>query len=475
MAQPVTDAETDPFARQRPSRMPVHRYVPYGSSSASTCRTAPGRPARVEAAPRWCAVDLRDGNQALIDPMSPERKRRMFQLLVQMGYKEIEVGFPSASQTDFDFVRQLIEQDLIPEDVTIQVLTQCREHLIERTFESLRGAQPGHRALLQLDLDAAAPGGLRPGPRRHHRHRHPGRAAVPEVRGDPHPGHRHPLRVLAGVVHGHRAGVRAGGLLGGDRRDRPDAGPAADHQPAGHGRDGHAERLRRLDRVDAPAPAPAGQRGAEPAPAQRPGHRRGRRRAGPAGRRGPDRGLPVRQRRAHRQRRPGDAGPEHVLPGHRPDDRLLEHRRDQARRRVLQPAAGARAPPVRGRPGLHRVLRLPPGRDQEGLRRAERRRGGGRRAGRRLHLGGALPADRPEGPGPHLRGGHPGQLAVRQGRRRVHHEDRAPARPAAPPPDRVLRRGAAGHRPRRRRGRARARCGRSSPATTWSTTRSTRP
>ncbi|GAB3967370.1 2-isopropylmalate synthase [Plantactinospora veratri] len=91
--------------------------------------------------PRWCAVDLRDGNQALIDPMSPERKRRMFQLLVQMGYKEIEVGFPSASQTDFDFVRQLIEQDLIPEDVTIQVLTQCREHLIDRTFEAIRGAR----------------------------------------------------------------------------------------------------------------------------------------------------------------------------------------------------------------------------------------------------------------------------------------------------------------------------------------------
>jgi 2-isopropylmalate synthase len=110
--------------------------------------------------PRWCAVDLRDGNQALIDPMSPERKRRMFTTLVQMGYKEIEVGFPSASQTDFDFVRQLIEQDLIPDDVTIQVLTQCREQLIERTYESLR-APAGDRALLQLHLDAAAPGGLR--------------------------------------------------------------------------------------------------------------------------------------------------------------------------------------------------------------------------------------------------------------------------------------------------------------------------
>jgi 2-isopropylmalate synthase len=126
--------------RQQPSRMPYNRYRPYHEQFVITLpdRTWPTR--HVTAAPRWCAVDLRDGNQALIDPMSPERKRRMFNLLVSMGYKEIEVGFPSASQTDFDFVRQLIEQDLVPDDVTIQVLSQCREHLIERTYESLRGA-----------------------------------------------------------------------------------------------------------------------------------------------------------------------------------------------------------------------------------------------------------------------------------------------------------------------------------------------
>ena len=88
----------------------------------------------------WCAVDLRDGNQALIDPMSPARKRRMFDLLVRMGYKEIEVGFPSASQTDFDFVREIITEGAIPDDVTIQVLTQCRPELIERTFEACEGA-----------------------------------------------------------------------------------------------------------------------------------------------------------------------------------------------------------------------------------------------------------------------------------------------------------------------------------------------
>ena len=94
----------------------------------------------LERAPQWCSVDLRDGNQALIDPMSPERKRRMFELLVRMGYKEIEVGFPSASQTDFDFVREIITEGAIPSDVTIQVLTQCRPELIERTFEACEGA-----------------------------------------------------------------------------------------------------------------------------------------------------------------------------------------------------------------------------------------------------------------------------------------------------------------------------------------------
>jgi 2-isopropylmalate synthase len=138
---PEASANADPIARQQPSRMPVHRYVPYHQQFAIDLpdRQWPAR--HIEKAPRWCAVDLRDGNQALIDPMSVERKRRMFSLLVAMGYKEIEVGFPSASQTDYDFVRQLIEQDMIPDDVTIQVLTQCRDHLIERTFDSLRGAK----------------------------------------------------------------------------------------------------------------------------------------------------------------------------------------------------------------------------------------------------------------------------------------------------------------------------------------------
>lgn len=126
---------------QTASTMPVHKYRPYHESLGIDLpdRTWPSK--RIEKAPIWCAVDLRDGNQALIDPMSPERKRIMFDLLVKMGYKEIEVGFPSASQTDFDFVRSLIEEKAIPDDVTIQVLTQARDHLIERTYESIAGAK----------------------------------------------------------------------------------------------------------------------------------------------------------------------------------------------------------------------------------------------------------------------------------------------------------------------------------------------
>lgn len=128
--------------KQQNSAMPRNRYQSFDQEVETVDlpdRTWPNK--RITHAPQWCAVDLRDGNQALIDPMSPERKRRMFQLLVQMGYKEIEVGFPSASQTDFDFVREIIEENMIPDDVTIQVLVQAREHLIRRTFEACEGAK----------------------------------------------------------------------------------------------------------------------------------------------------------------------------------------------------------------------------------------------------------------------------------------------------------------------------------------------
>jgi 2-isopropylmalate synthase len=155
----MTNPEQNP---QQPSGMPFQRYAPFPAVDVPE-RTWPDK--TITKAPRWCAVDLRDGNQALIDPMTPARKKKMFQLLVEMGYKEIEVGFPAASQTDFDFVRMLIEEDLIPDDVVIQVLTQAREHLIERTYESIRGAKQAivhlynststlqRRVVFDLDMD----------------------------------------------------------------------------------------------------------------------------------------------------------------------------------------------------------------------------------------------------------------------------------------------------------------------------------
>jgi 2-isopropylmalate synthase len=124
--------------------MPVHKYRPYAPVALDDRRW----PARtIERAPQWCSVDLRDGNQALVEPMGPQRKLRMFEMLVRLGFKEIEVGFPSSSQPDFDFVRQLLEHDLVPDDVTIQVLTQARPELIERTFESIEDAR---RAIVHL-------------------------------------------------------------------------------------------------------------------------------------------------------------------------------------------------------------------------------------------------------------------------------------------------------------------------------------
>ncbi len=135
---------------QKPSKMPIHRYGSYEAVDLPD-RTWPNN--RITVAPRWLSTDLRDGNQALIDPMSPVRKRAMFDLLVRMGYKEIEVGFPSSGQTDFDFVRSVIEEGAVPEDVTISVLTQAREELIERTLESLVGAP---RATVHL-YNATAP------------------------------------------------------------------------------------------------------------------------------------------------------------------------------------------------------------------------------------------------------------------------------------------------------------------------------
>src|SRR6266566_4519995 len=124
----------------KPTKMPFEKYRPFRPLPlALPERQWPNK--QIERAPRWCSVDLRDGNQALIDPMDPARKLKMFETLVQMGFKEIEVGFPSASKTDYDFLRLLIEGERIPEDVTIEVLVQCRADLIERTYEAIAGAR----------------------------------------------------------------------------------------------------------------------------------------------------------------------------------------------------------------------------------------------------------------------------------------------------------------------------------------------
>src|SRR5580658_1906286 len=126
------------------SSMPIHKYRPFPAINLPD-RTWPSRV--IDKAPAWCSVDLRDGNQALVEPMGPEKKRRLFDMIVKLGFKEIEVGFPAASETDFAFVREIIEEDLIPEDVTIQVLTQSRGELIEKTFEAIRGTR---RAIVHL-------------------------------------------------------------------------------------------------------------------------------------------------------------------------------------------------------------------------------------------------------------------------------------------------------------------------------------
>ena len=282
-------------------------------SSRIAWPTAPGRTRSSTRAPMWCAVDLRDGNQALIDPMSPARKRRMFDLLVRMGYKEIEVGFPSASQTDFDFVREIIEQGAIPDDVTIQVLTQCRPELIERTFEACEGAPRAivhfynSTSILQRRVVFRAD-----------------RAAVKAIATDgarmcveqaaKYPGHPVAVRVLA------RSPTPAPNWSTPRRSATPSPTssqptperPLIVNLPAtvematpnvyADSIEWMSRNLARA-RLDHP----------EPAPAQRPRNRRRRSRIGLPGRRRPDRGLPVRQRRAHRQRLPRDAGPEPVL------------------------------------------------------------------------------------------------------------------------------------------------------------------
>ena len=167
---------------------PVSKYPPFPPVPL------PGRqwPDRIlTRAPIWCSVDLRDGNQALAQPMSVDEKLEFFDLLVRIGFKEIEVGFPSASQIEFDFIRRLIDGKLIPDDVAIQILCQCREDLITRSLESLAGGEERHLPPLQLDLAAAAGVRLQPAEARDRPDRHPGggaaQARLPAARRRGHP------------------------------------------------------------------------------------------------------------------------------------------------------------------------------------------------------------------------------------------------------------------------------------------------
>ena len=230
---------------QQPSPMAFAKYRPTVPVDLAD-RTWPDR--RLTKAPRWCSVDLRDGNQALIDPMDLERKNAMFTQLVEMGFKEIEVGFPSASQPDFDFVRHIIDNDLIPDDVTIQVLMQCREDLIRRTYESMHGVK---RAIVHFynstsTLQRRVVFGL--DKRRDHQDRDRRARAVPLARVES-PEHRVRLRVLARELHRHRARLRPRGLQRRRRGHRPDARAPDDPESARHRRDVHAEPLRRRHRV----------------------------------------------------------------------------------------------------------------------------------------------------------------------------------------------------------------------------------
>ena len=309
-------ADVKRISAQQPSPMPYQKYGTYAYAAHLGDRTWPDK--LIAEAPLWCSVDLRDGNQALIDPMDVPRKRQMFEVLVEMGFKEIEVGFPSASGPDFEFCRMLVEEDLVPDDVWIQVLTQSRPELIERTYESIAGANKSivhlynptselqRRVVYRLDTE-----GIRDiavtGTRlcKELARQHEGGAIRFEYSPESFTGTEidYALEVCNAVS-----------AEWGRHRRRPDHPESACDR-----RDGDAEHLRRPHRV---LPSQCGQsrgRRAVAASSQRPGLRRGgsgvRRHGGCR----PGRGHPVRQRRAHRQRRHHHARDEPVQPGRRPE------------------------------------------------------------------------------------------------------------------------------------------------------------
>ena len=312
---------------------------------------------RADRPPLWCSVDLRDGNQALIEPMDPARKLRMFEMLVRIGFKEIEVGFPvglagrlrlraQAHRTEADSRRR--------DDPGADAGARAADppHLRVAARRAAR-----HRAPVQRHRAGDAQGGAGPGRRRHRRPGGDARAAVPASSRPRQPGTQWTFQYSPEMFSGTElAFCQARGRCG-DHRLAADAAAQVHHQPAVDGGALHAEHLCRHDRVDAPPPGAARRDRAVGAPAQRPRHRHGGRRVRADGRRRPPRRLPVRQRRAHRQPRPGQRRAQPLHAGRVARARLLRHRRDPRLCRALQPAAGASAPSLCRRPGLHLVLR----------------------------------------------------------------------------------------------------------------------
>ena len=351
------------------------------------------------------------------------------------------MGFPSASQPDFDFVRHIIENGLIPDDVTIQVLTQCRDDLIARTYESLAGANRAivhfynSTSILQrrvvFGLDRAGITAIATDAARLCRSLEatsPSTAFYYEYSPESFTGTEldyalEVCKAVIAVIEPTPERPLIMNLPATVEMYTPNLYADAIEWFARHVSDRDSVVISLHPHNDRGTAVAAAELGVL------------------AGRR-PRRGNALWQRRAHRQRRRGEPRAEPVRPGRRPRARRARHRPGAPRGGVRQPAAGPRAPPLRRRAGLHRLLRLAPGRDQKGH--------GRHRRGLRV-LGGALPPDRPQAPGAHLRGDHPRQLPVGQGRGRLPPQRRARARPAARAAGRVLPARPRAHRGQRHR------------------------
>ena len=416
-----------------PMSMPFQKYRPY-ETVALPDRTWPDTV--IAKAPIWCSTDLRDGNQALVNPMDAGRKRRFFDLLLSLGIKEIEVGFPSASKTDFDFVRTLVDQELIPDDVTIAVLTQARPELIERSYEAIDGAR---RAIVHLYNSTSVTQ----------------RRVVFRMERE-------------GITELAVSGTTLCKRLAGETSTEIvfQYSPESFHHTE---LDYAVEICERVAAEWGPTPAakmivnlpttveqfppnvyadrmewfgrhfsfrdsailsvhPHNDRGTAVATAEL-GLMAGAERV---------EGTLFGNGERTGQRRPRHDRPEPLDAGRRSRARPVADRRGEGDRRGVQRASRSSTPSVCRRARLHGVLRLAPGRDQEGDGRA-----GAVGLGR---LGRAVPVDRSEGRGAELRGDHPRQLPVRQGWRRLSDGGRAPSRAAARPPGRFRAPGAADHR-----------------------------